>query len=267
MNPTTKQAVSPLMIALVIVGILAASAFIYFQLVHGVTEPALPPLPTATNGGTTAESEAPPPLDLPRLEESDSFVRPLIERLSEHPELARWLAPDRLVERFVTTVVNVADGDSPRPHLGFLDPGEGFSAAERGGEMFIARDSYDRFDTVVEVFTSLDTAAGVRLYRELEPLFDEAYRQLGYPSGDFNSVLARAIDHILATPIPSGAVELERRATSYHFEDPALENLSPAQKHFLRMGASSMRQVHAKLRLMRTALNLERDQQEPRDSL
>lgn len=245
------------MVALVIVGILAASAFIYFQLIHDASPSTLPPLPTATTG-PVAEPEPDARLDLPDLEASDSFVRPLIEQLSEHPELARWLTPDRLVERFVTTVVNVAEGESPRSHLQALDPGESFTAAERGGELYISRDSHERFDTFVEVFTSLDTAAGVRLYRELEPLFEEAYGELGYPSGDFDSTLAKAIDEILATPIPSGAVEIERRASSYRFADPALERLSPAQKQFLRMGPSNMRQVHAKLRLMRTALNLDR---------
>lgn len=255
MRSTSRQAVSPLLVALVIVGILAASAFIYFQLVHGGSTSPLPPLPTATPDGAPAPAEAAAPaLELPALADSDSFVRPLVERLSEHPELARWLTPDRLVERFVTSVVNVAEGESPRPHLRFLAPEEGFTAAERGGELFIAGSSHDRFDPVVEVFTSLDTAAGVRLYRELEPLFEEAYAELGYPAGDFRTTLAAAIDHILATPIPTGTVELERRATSYRFADPALESLSPAQKHFLRLGASNMRQVHAKLRLMRMAL-------------
>lgn len=245
------------MVALVIVGILAASAFIYFQLIHGSSDSTLPPLPTATTGPQPVKEPPPAPLDLPHLAHSDRFVRPLIEQLSEHPALARWLTPDRLVERFVTTVVNVADGESPRSHLLFLEPGEGFTAAERGGELYVAGETYDRFDTFVEVFTSLDTAAGVRLYRELEPLFDEAYAELGYPTADFDAELARAVDHILATPIPSGDVEIERWDKSYRYADPALERLSPAQKHFLRMGAGNMRQVHAKLRLMRTALSLD----------
>jgi Protein of unknown function (DUF3014) len=256
MNTETRPGVSPLMVALVIVGILAASAFIYFQLLYDSHKPTLPPLPSSTTASPPPATDT-TPRELPDLADSDRFVRPLVEQLSEHPELARWLTPDRLVERFVTTVVNVADGGSPRSQLSALDPGQAFTAAERGGELYVAGDSYHRFDTFVEVFTSLDTAAGVRLYRELEPLFDEAYGELGYPSGDFDAALAKAIDHILATPIPSGDVEVERRAGAYTFVDPALEHLSLAQKQFLRMGPSNMRQVHAKLRLMRTALNLD----------
>ncbi len=257
-----RQVVPPLLIALVILGIIATSVFIYYQIVDGVPDPALPPPPPAAD--TDAVDEAPPPivprLDLPDLEDSDRFLRPLVSQLSEHPELASWLVTDRLAERFVAAVDNVGRGKSPRSHVRFLAPGRGFTASEEAGELSIGDRSYGRYDTLTEVFTSLDTASGVRLYRQLEPLFDQAYRRLGYPSGDFDQTLAAAIDHILATPIPAGEVELERRATSYHLKDPRLEALSPAQKHFLRLGPANMRQIQVKLRLMRSALGLPRSE-------
>ena len=256
-----RQVIPPLVIALVILGILAASVFIYYQVVRGVPEPEPAPPPAAESGFDPVTPPPPAaPLDLPALEDSDRFLRPLISQLSEHPELASWLVPERLVERFVAAVDNIARGKSPRSHLRFLDPDRDFAAAEAGGKLVVDRRSYARYDTVAEVFTSLDTASGVRLYRQLEPLFEEGYRQLGYPSEDFDQALGAAIDHLLATPIPAGEVELERRATSYHLKDPRLEALSPAQKHFLRLGPGNMRQVQAKLRLMRSALGLPRSE-------
>jgi hypothetical protein len=172
-----------------------------------------------------------------------------------------WLAPDDLVRRFVAAVDDVARGKSPRPHLGHLAPKRGFRATSEtgdgaGDELRIDPRSYDRYDPFVEVLLSLDTADSVRLYRRLEPLFQEAYRDLGYPEGDFDRTLDRAFDEILATPIPEGPVELERGVDDYRFADPDLENLDPAQKHFLRLGPDNMRQLQAKLRLLRSALGL-----------
>lgn len=258
----TRQTVLPIAIAAAILAVIVASVFIYLRIVRDIDEPSPaegPATPaTAAIEGAEEAPPAAPEIELPALEESDELVRSLAEPLSSHPRFVRWLVPDGLVRRLVASVANVARGESPRTHLRFLEPERGFAASERGDELSIDRRSYARYDVIAEVFTSLDTATVVRLYRQLEPLFDEAYRDLGYPSGDFDEPLAKAIDHLLATPIPTGAVELERRATSYHLADPALEGLSPAQKHFLRMGSSNMRQVHAKLRLMRTALRLPR---------
>ncbi len=258
----SRRAVPPLVIALVILGIIATSVFIYYQIVRGVPDSVPPPPPPgpAAAAGEEEPAAAEARTDLPPLEESDDFLRPLVSQLSDHPELASWLVPDRLVERFVTAVDNVGRGESPRPHLRFLAPERGFRAAGDEDSLVIDPRSYARYDVVVEVFTSLDTAAGVGLYRELEPLFEEAYRELGYPAGEFDQALAKAIDLLLATPIPAGEVELERRATSYHLKDPRLEALSPAQKHFLRLGPANMRRVQAKLRLMRSALGLPRSE-------
>lgn len=255
-----RQLLPPLTIALVIVAILATSAFIYYRIVSDRPEVVEPP--AQGNSGFESSEPAPPApeprLDIPDLEESDDFIRPLLSQLSTHPEFVAWLVPDRLVGRFVAVVDNAARGDSPRSQIRFLDPNSGFQTVERGDTVTIDPRSYGRYDVVAEVFTSLDTAGGVRLYRQLEPLFDQAYRSLGYPSQDFDETLAKAIDHILETPIPGRGVEIERHATSYHFKDPELEALSPSQKHFLRMGPSNMRQVQAKLRLMRMALGLPR---------
>ena len=161
---------------------LAASVFVYYWIVRGVPDEVPPPAPPGPSAGA-AEAEPPAAAartDLPPLEESDDFLRPLVAQLSEHPELASWLVPDRLVERFVAAVDNVGRGRSPRSHLRFLDPARGFAVAEDGGRLTIDPASYARYDVVAEVFTSLDTAAGVRLYRELD--------------GDFERMAARLLE-------------------------------------------------------------------------
>ncbi len=252
----SKPYISPLVVALAIAGIVACSAFIYFQVVRGMspTEPPAPPVP--------APVESPPPpapsepeIEVPPLDASDELIRSLAGQLSEHPRLAAVLAPDSLVRRFVAAVVNVANDESPRPHLQHLAPGGAFRVSEREGALFVAPESYARYDRITSVVDSLDDDESLRLYRSLKPLFDEAYSDLGYPGGDFDVALARAIDRLLLTPIPEGGVALKRRVKNYRFTDPRLEELSPVEKHLVRMGPANAARIKAKLRLLRAELS------------
>lgn len=224
----------------------------------GAVDP--PPAPAAP-----ADSAA----SLPPLDASDARVRELLSGLSSRPELAEWLVTDRLVRRFVGAVVSVAAGTSPRDELEFLDPegefrvregGEG-GEARRGGAATAATidpASYRRYDPVAATFASLDTEGTARLYRRLRPLFREAYRELGFSEGSFHGTLARAVENLLAVPVPEGPVEVvpADEGLGWAYRDPALEALSPAQKHLLRMGPENVRRVQAKLRELAGALDL-----------
>ncbi len=244
----------PIIIALVIAGILACSVYIYFQIMGGMSSDDPPPTVSPP------PPEAPPPVEqapapeLPALDASDQTIRSLVEALSEHPKLAAWLAPDNLVRRFVAAVVNVANDESPRPHIGHLAPSGNFRVNERHGSLAIDPASYARYDTATAVLDSLDDEQAQELYRHLKPLLDEAYQELGYPGGDFDVALGRAIDRLLATPIPAGRVIVKKRVKNYRFADPDLEALSPIEKHLIRMGPANARKVQAKLRRLREAL-------------
>lgn len=223
--------------------------------------------------------------DLPPLDASDALVRDLVAGLSSRPRLAEWLATDRLVRRFVGAVVSVAAGTSPRDELGFLGPDGAFEVrgSGAGGDGAAADDepatgeaagdrpaaaadrvavvdpaSYDRYDPVAATFASLDTRGTAGTYRRLRPLFQEAYRELGFSEGSFDGTLARAVENLLAVPVPDGPVEVVPAAegTDWVYRDPALEGLSPAQKHLLRMGPENVRRVQAKLRELAGALDL-----------
>jgi len=194
---------------------------------------------------------------LPPLAESDAFVRERAARASARPELAAWLAGEGLVERFVAAVDAVANGESPRAELRELAPQEPFRASERAGRTFVDPSSGTRYDLVSAVFASLDPGVCAELHRLLLPLFEAAYGELGRREGRFDDVLARAFRELLRAPVRDGEIELLPKLRSYHFADPALEALSPAQKHLLRVGPSNARRVQAKLRELAAALGLD----------
>ncbi len=252
-----RQGLSPLIIALAIVAIIALSVFIYFQIIRAVPDDALPPAPGPTPPPAAVEPEPPPPaFEPPPLDASDEVVRELVGHLSDHPRLAAWLVPENLVRRFVAAVDNVANGESPRPHVAVLGPEDTFQAGESGGKLVADAAGYERYNILTQVFVSADTSDTADLYDQLEPLFDEAYAELGYPDSGFAQALGRAIDHLLAVPVPAASPELEHRVLSYRYADPALEDLSPAQKHLLRMGPENIRRIQAKLITLKTALGL-----------
>jgi len=207
----------------------------------------------------------PPPLEveLPELEESDPVAREYAQELSPHPEYEDLLAVQGLVRRFTAVVANVAAGKSPRYHLSFLVPRRPFGAVAEGGQLVIDPKSYARYDTVVDVFASLDAEQTVRVYRGFQPLVEQAYRDLGHRRRDFEAALERSITELLAVPVIQGPVPVRLDIMTYVYEDPELESLDPVQKLLLRTGPSNVRKVQAKLREIAAALGIPEDELPP----
>jgi len=199
-------------------------------------------------------SEEGPPLELPPLSASDLRVREWVARLSAHPQLAAWLVTDRLIERFVLSVVELAGGSNPSEHLPFLIPSEPFPVRSEGGRLFMAEAGHRRHDLLASVFVSLEPRGTLTLYRQLRPLLEESYRGLGLPGGSFDQTLRLAIDQLLSVQIPSDSPVLVPYEGVYIYQIPALEERRGAEKALLRMGPENVRQIQAKLRELREGL-------------
>ena len=76
----------------------------------------------------------------------------------------------------------------------------------------------------------------VSLYVRHYPLFQQSYRELGYPNGHFNDRLVEAIDLMLATPESPAALKVVQPKIFYEFADRDLEQLPAGQKLMLRIG-------------------------------
>ena len=186
------------------------------------------------------------------LDESDGLVRDLAKKLSFHPDLAQWLLTDDLIRKFVAAVDNIANGNSPRKHIDFFTPKGEFKVVEKNGQYIADPASYTRYSPVAGVFSSLNAQECVSLYQKLYPVIQQAYRDLGYPGGNFNRTLLRAIQELLGVPIIEGDVLLEAKLLSFEMAVPELENLSQAQKHLFRMGPQNIRIIQTKLRELKS---------------
>lgn len=185
---------------------------------------------------------------------SDAAVRQVVGELSSRPELAAWLATDDLIRRFVASVHNIADGVSPKAHLEFLRPAEPFQVVREADRVTVDPASWRRYDRVASVVSSLDAVGTVALYRELEPLVDEAHREIAPPGQLFQERLVAAIDHLLAAPLPEAPVEVVEKVVTFSYADQRYESLSTAQRQLLRMGPENATAVRSKLAELRAAL-------------
>jgi Protein of unknown function (DUF3014) len=106
----------------------------------------------------------------------------------------------------------------------------------------------------VQLLESVNTSALVATYVRLYPLFQEAYKEQGYPKRYFNDRLIEAIDNALGAPNISTPIALTQPRVMHQFADAKLESLSAGQKIMLRMGSANEARVKAKLNEVRAAL-------------
>jgi hypothetical protein len=244
-------------LALVVVLALAGGTGFWAYRRYGPSAPPAPPAPRLPR----APLEAPPALapasqPLPPLDASDAFVRELIARLSAHPRLLEWLATSELIRTAARVVDRVAEGASPAAALPFLRPAQPFRALERGGVWIADPRNAQRYDVVGDVVASLDAAGCAQLLRTLQPLLEQAYRELDHPDGGFDAALGLAFRRLILTPLSQPEAGLQPSGKIYVFRNSALERLSPVEKQFLGLGARNQRLVQAKLRQIAAAAQL-----------
>jgi hypothetical protein len=253
--------------AAVAVGLFAVAAGFAIYLVFGrqasepVTPQARPAAPATAAAAETPLGAEPEVIEVPPLDQSDPVVRQLVGKLSSHPTIAAWLATDGLIRNFTVVVANISEGKTPVTHLRAMAPSNRFQTAARGDGVIVDPRSYARYDRFADAIGSVDAAGSARLYATVKPRIEEASRELGYAEGAFDRMLERAIVALLATPIPQGPLEVQpaSRGIGYSYRDPALESLSGAQKHLLRMGPRNAHIVQEKLRAIAQELGIAAD--------
>lgn len=206
------------------------------------------------------EEEAPPeeePEPLPVLNDSDTYVYEQLSSLENPSSLLQQLASGQLVRKFVVLVDNASRGDMPARDLPLLGPSSELQAREVDLENYeMLPSSYDRFDELVQIMTAVDTEQAVALYAQMSPLFEEAYAELGYGDRRFEEALSSALDEVLQAEVGNGTYELTRPSVHYEYADPELEERSSVEKLLIRMGPENAAALQAKLRELKTALNL-----------
>ncbi|MYB31486.1 MAG: DUF3014 domain-containing protein [Acidobacteria bacterium] len=187
--------------------------------------------------------EEEPEPELPALDASDPFLRSLFAAITDNPDALAWLLGDDLARRIAVATDNVADGISPRRALAALSPTESFRAEGDGEELHVHPAAFARYDAVAAALEGADSPGMARVIREVLPVLDAAYAELGRPDRTFAGALLEALDRIAAVPMPEPPVLLDEQIMRYEYRDPSLEDLDDASKHLLRFGPENQAKV------------------------
>lgn len=194
-------------------------------------------------------------VDLPRLNDSDSFVAEKISELSSGTSLLGYLVDEQLVRRAVVLVENISRGQYPQTALPYKPIVDDMQVSSDDGRLFtMEAASYTRFDAAVAAFVALDTEQTVGLYRLLSPLLQQAYAEIGFRDAEFEQALIKAIDAVLSAPEIEGPFQLVKPSVMYLYADTRLEELANMNKQLIRLGPENSARLKAKLREFKQAL-------------
>lgn len=214
-----------------------------------------PPPPTYPVARIQTEETGPEAEPLPALGQSDPAALASIATLTGSDSAPAIMLAEHIIERLVATIDNLS---SPKLALRLLPvrpaPGGFRVRDDADGTTTIDPRNFSRYQVYVDLLETTDIDALVAQYVRAYPLFQQAYRDLGYPDGHFNDRLIAVIDHLLAAPSPPQPIALVPEKGQYAYADPALQSLSAGHRMMIRIGPDHAAVVKARLTRLRAAL-------------
>ena len=254
--------------AIVVIVIVALAAWWYFTRMPGVDFSRQGPAPS----GPVTASTAPAPIEhpiseaqtgpapattapLPALDTSDDAVASALASIPGADGLAGLLLSRGLIPHIVATVDALPRRTIGVSILPLRTPKGTFAVDTSGAQPMLDSKDFARYDPYMKIAEAVDSRTLVTWYVHWYPLFQQAYRELGYPQGYFNDRLIAAIDNMLNAPNAQPPIALTATPDGHYlFADPTWESLSVGQKLMIRIGPEHERVLKAKLRSIRALL-------------
>jgi DUF3014 family protein len=258
---------SPIWWITLILAIAGIATILYFHYWYNQAPEPLPQAPTPAPAEVKPEPEtkAEPKIQypvtepeqmkpLPALGDSDAAMKETLTGIVGQKAFAEFFYLDRIIRRIVATVDNLPR-EKVAQRLMPVKPVAGrFLVTGKEDDFEINPANYARYAPYIRLAETVNVKKLVAAYVYFYPLFQQAYKELGYPAGYFNDRLVVVIDHMLAAPNVQGPVKLVQPRVFYQFADPELESLSAGQKIMIRMGTENAARVKAKLKEIRREL-------------
>ena len=191
---------------------------------------------------------------LPDLDDSDAFLRELMEPISSHQNFLRWIATDDLLRRLSSYLDGLSRGVILSKIFPLTAPDEKFTTHRDGKTIWLNAGNYERYNQTVDALVSLDMEAFAKLFHLVRPLLEASFAEMGYTKRQMEGIILQAIDRILSTPIILEPIELTRESVLYQFADPDLEALLPVQKQILRTGPENTQKIQQQVLVLKNAL-------------
>ncbi|MGI2141775.1 DUF3014 domain-containing protein [Shewanella baltica] len=191
---------------------------------------------------------------VPALAESDAFVQQKALAIIDNNVLGSALVQQDLARQFVVFVDNLAQGELTRKVSPLKGPEKHFSVSEITNKVYLNPEGFHRYDAYVDSIAKMDEQTLMVTYKQMTPMLEEAFTELGYSNAKFNDRMLQAIKILLAAPIIEDPIELSSISVNYQFVDPNLEALPSAQKLLIRMGPENTRKLKVALRKLENQL-------------
>jgi len=213
------------------------------------TQPLLQQNNTALNKASIKAEKVEYIEPLPELQDSDQFV---FENFNISDK--QIFAPLDLIRNSVVFIDNFSKGELVGKFSPLKKPTTPFLIEKNQQSIIIAPESYQRYDIYAQTISQIDVDSFMTLYTRLTPLINQAYQDIGYPHGSFNSTINKAISEVLDTPIIRYDIKLKADSVTYKFADENLELLPDTQKLMLRMGPDNLQSIQNKLEQIQSEL-------------
>jgi hypothetical protein len=289
LTTTAKPLTKPIVIAIVL-GLAATASYFYYQqfiadnqpLAEVATKPTVmkpvkPPAATRVisiddifddSDETLANSQlsvTATPEPLPPLDNSDSNIQAKLETLLADEvflDKSALMLNNELIRKMVLGIDNLGRGEISYkypPATISIESFERFVSAappqQDAPRYFMGEATFSRYNQAIAVFSAIDKVALAKFYRWSQPLWQQAYNELGNAEVSFNKVTITALDRLLSAPDIEGDIVLTRPSVMFKYADPDLEKRSDSDKLMLRLGSDNRRILKAALREFKKELN------------
>ena len=217
--------------------------------------------PAGVTAADTAAATVTPPREMPAVAAPITAEELLANatEFSASPVWAKFLAQTTPAMRLVKAIDAVAHGERPLDALDFLHVETPFAARRNAaGDWVPEPAAYARYQTAVDFVDSLDPQKAAEWFLRAEPVLQQCCKKLGYQDKSIRNLLTEACNTILATPRFDFDPQLVPTGTTgtYHYADPAFEQLNDAQKLLVRLGPANCAKIQAKCEAIADALHL-----------
>ncbi|MDX1677687.1 DUF3014 domain-containing protein [Arsukibacterium sp.] len=206
------------------------------------TDPATEPASISEPVAEVVEPVAEP---LPPLEKSDPVLKQEILKLDWQPGLAGLINTEHMVRNVVVTVDNLAQRRlvAKHPVVARLDQPFMTIPGEKSQTYQIDPASYQRFEPYIRLVESVEPAEVLQVLERYQPLFEQAFSELGYPELTFKQRLQQALQQFIAIEPGNVDTTLVRKSVAYTFADPKVEALSDLEKQIIRLGPDNYQRL------------------------
>jgi len=191
---------------------------------------------------------------LPRLDESDQFVRDRISIMSSKEGLQTWLSTDDLLRRSASYLDGLSRGVILGKIFPLSSPESKFATHRDGDIIWLNAGNYERYNATVQILTSIDMKLVAQMFHFSRPLLESAFSELGYQPRQMDGIILTALDQVIGTPVIVEPIQLTRDSVIYKFADPELESLTPLQKQLIRSGPENTQRLQQQAILLKNSL-------------